>query len=84
MVKMKKFLRRCKMQNWWPLFVRNLLNLKGVAPEAYAESRGDVLHCFIFHAFTWKATPEGGDFWARLDGWVDNLAEEIEKNAINE
>lgn len=61
-IEMQNFIRRCRMQNWWPLFVQNLSNLKGATPEAYAESRGDVLYNFVFNAFTWKATPEGGIF----------------------
>lgn len=36
--------------------------------------------CSICSAFTWCETPEGGEFWCKLDGRIRNLPKFLREN----
>lgn len=57
-----------KVNGAYSSFMRNFSELR---PFPYSESFENIApECYILSAFHWESTPEGGEYWGRLnDKW---------------
>lgn len=71
----EEFIWRCKAQNWWSAFVRNLRTLRGdEGTETYLRTHTSVN--YINDAFGWGGTDEGFDYWCNIDDEVIKWGQE--------
>ena len=63
-------------QPWLPRFVNNCIAIETSPDVILAYLLGGESHSTIWSAFTWSDTPEGGDFWSKIDDEMSEVGEE--------
>lgn len=63
-------------QPWLSQFVDNCVAIKTPPDMILAYLLGTESYSTIFSAFTWSHTPEGGDFWGKIDDEIEDVSEE--------
>ena len=63
-------------QPWLSQFVDNCVAIKTPPDMILAYLLGTESYSTIFSAFTWSHTPEGGDFWDKIDDEIEEVSEE--------
>lgn len=63
-------------QPWLPQFVNNCIAIKTPPDEILAYLLGAESYSTIYSAFRWSCTPEGGDFWSKIDDEISDVGVE--------
>lgn len=62
-------------QPWLPQFVNNCIAIETSPDEILSYLLGGESYSTIWSAFTWSNTPEGGDFWSKIDDEIEEVSE---------
>lgn len=63
-------------QPWLSQFVDNCVAIKTPPDMILAYLLGTESYSTIFSAFPWSYTPEGGDFWSKIDNEISKVSKE--------
>lgn len=63
-------------QPWLSQFVDNCVAIKTSPDMILAYLLGAESYSTIFSAFHWSYTPEGEDFWSKIDDEIEEVSEE--------
>lgn len=62
-------------QPWLPQFINNCIAAKNSPEEILLYLLGAESHNTIWSVFTWSHTPEGGDFWSKINDEIEEVSE---------
>lgn len=63
-------------QPWLSQFINNCIEIETSPDMILAYLLGTNSYSTIFSAFPWEGTPEGRDFWSKIDDEIDEVSEE--------
>lgn len=63
-------------QPWLSQFVNNCIANKTSPDGILAYLLGEESYSTVYQAFSWSGTPEGGDFWNKIDDEMSKVGEE--------
>lgn len=61
-------------QPWLSQFIDNCIAIETSPDMILAYLLGGESHSTIWNAFSWSHTPEGGDFWSKIDDEIQEVS----------